>query len=732
MRLSHRSAFGSIIIFCLTLPAFPAPARAQGLRIDLGDLAAGGDGTGTAIPDIVGIHPDYGFLEAFFIDAPIAIGDGMALQPVEDDVSPFIDSVFIIESEEMPINSAGVLFPFPPEDLLAPPQTWGQILNNRVGGEIITPISIGGISFEHGVGIHAAAGITFDLDELRDEHGPEAVGQVSAHAGMGDSSYDPGGTPGFVTTYLILSDEEEVLDFVSHRASTSDGDGRGALLRLIIPPSARYLTLAAGAGNGQFWFNSGTFGNAFLTPSTFCPLPPASARRAIRAPRTPEEANGDFLPGDVIEVEITLADIRAAGEGCTAPAGIIVREMPAAGWVPSAISDEGAYAPATGTITWTVAGPALAAGKKLSYQATAAPAAEFQVSFAGTLAEKAPDAEPVAIRGDSTLLSDVPFDACGGIRVWNILGAFLQPFGDNPGDENLRLDYLTDGTLSELDFEFFPGARIETAFGGDGISAAAASGIIGGKRGRNPDGVPTVFAWNDDGGPINLNDDVFGGDPNGVMAYAQVYVVNTTGAPLPVHLGVSSDDSVQVFLNGDEVWLRSIARAGSDACSPQDVTPDGFRFTEEHRLQPGENSLLVKIWEGGGGWNFAVRFQDALGEPITGGLEIRKSRAGEVRFVRGDVDASGGINITDAVFLLSYLFGSGREPPCLEAADVDDSGGSAPNITDAIVVLNWLFQSGPAPRPPSPSTAAYTRADCGVEPPGAPDSLDCKAFPPCL
>ncbi|MBI4600486.1 MAG: NPCBM/NEW2 domain-containing protein [Planctomycetes bacterium] len=620
-RFSRVSA-AVLVIVALLMTA--APGHAQAERLDLGDIAAGGDGTGTASEEVIGIHPDLGTFDSFFTDAPIGIGDGAALQAIEDETSELIDAVFIIEAEEMPINSAGVTFQFPPEDLLAPPNTWGQILKDRVGGEIITLVSIGGTKFDHGVGIHAAAGITYDLEALRAAHGPEVVGQVSAHAGMGDSSFDPGGTPGWVTTYIILSDDEKVIATADHRASTGDGEERGKLLALLIPPEAKYLTLAAGAGNASFYFNSGTFGDAFVTGKGTCLLPPAAATRDIKASRTPEEANGDFLPGDVIDVEIAISDLRPATPPCEAPAGLVIKDALPADWTPSEISDGGAYDAAQDTITWTISRAALAAGKKLSYKVTAAATSELAVLFSGTIAEEAQGAATSPIRGESRLLSDIPFDACGGIRSWNILGAFRQPFGDSPGDENLRLDYLTDGDVFETELVFFPGAQVPTAFGGDGVTGAASTGILGGAKGRNPAGVPTVFAWNDPDGAVNLNDDVFGGDPDGAMAYAQTYVVNTSGAPMDVHLGISSDDSVQVLLNGEEVWFHSIARGGSGACTPQDFSPDGVNFAAPHVLKPGENSLIIKVWEGAGGWNFALRFQNAAGEPITQDLEVRK------------------------------------------------------------------------------------------------------------
>jgi len=40
------------------------------------------------------------------------------------------------------------------------------------------------------------------------------------------------------------------------------------------------------------------------------------------------------------------------------------------------------------------------------------------------------------------------------------------------------------------------------------------------------------------------------------------------------------------------------------------------------------------------------------------------------------------VDLSDAVFVLAYLFRGGQEPRCLEAADIDDDGEVV--ITDAV------------------------------------------------
>jgi hypothetical protein len=314
------------------------------------------------------------------------------------------------------------------------------------------------------------------------------------------------------------------------------------------------------------------------------------------------------------------------------------------------------------------------------------------------------------------------FEACGGIRRWNILGGYRnagQPIAANPGEAVIRLDYLTDGTATETDFAFAPGATIATAFG---TVDTPSTGIDGGPAGRNPGGVPTVFAWEEADARIDLGQ-VFGGDLDNLMAYAQTYVINKTGGDLDeVHLGVSSDDSIQVLLNGQEVWINNVARGGSGPCAPLDSVPAPVT------LHAGVNSLVLKVFEGSGGWEYSCRFQDALGAPITEGLEVALAPTPATPiFVRGDADANGQLNITDAIFLLNALFAGGTAPTCRDAADADDSGGL--NITDGIFLLNWLFSGGTRPPVPAPPGGTYARGDCGPDP--TPDETECTAFAPC-
>ncbi|MBN1422336.1 MAG: hypothetical protein JXP34_26410 [Planctomycetes bacterium] len=90
-----------------------------------------------------------------------------------------------------------------------------------------------------------------------------------------------------------------------------------------------------------------------------------------------------------------------------------------------------------------------------------------------------------------------------------------------------------------------------------------------------------------------------------------------------------------------------------------------------------------------------------------------------VHFVRGDVNATGRVDISDAVFALNYLFADGPEPTCLKTVDTDDDG--AMTLSDPISILMYLFADGKAPAAPFDA--------CGTDP--SADAISCASFAPC-
>lgn len=64
-------------------------------------------------------------------------------------------------------------------------------------------------------------------------------------------------------------------------------------------------------------------------------------------------------------------------------------------------------------------------------------------------------------------------------------------------------------------------------------------------------------------------------------------------------------------------------------------------------------------------------------------------------FACGDANADQLVNITDAVYLIGYIFNSGPAPQPYEAGDANCD--ELVNITDAVYLITYIFNSGPPP-----------------------------------
>lgn len=146
----------------------------------------------------------------------------------------------------------------------------------------------------------------------------------------------------------------------------------------------------------------------------------------------------------------------------------------------------------------------------------------------------------------------------------------------------------------------------------------------------------------------------------------------------------------------------------------------------------GNDLLLLEWTDGPAGNGFLVGYvADLAGEQsfvppsedfdlcLGNELIVVHLEHGDFFFERGDPNADGARNITDAILVLFFLFDDGPEPPCLESGDVNDDGTL--DISDAIYLLSFLFVGGPAPRDPF--------QECGAD--ATPDDLTCETSPAC-
>ncbi|MCZ6795751.1 MAG: CotH kinase family protein, partial [Planctomycetota bacterium] len=196
-----------------------------------------------------------------------------------------------------------------------------------------------------------------------------------------------------------------------------------------------------------------------------------------------------------------------------------------------------------------------------------------------------------------------------------------------------------------------------------------------------------------------------------------------TGISVDAGTSLSGDHNT---LAGNALGVRSAAGAGAVFLSSHVVWGNGlgvageasFEFSDvQGAVPPGPGNIsanpLFTAPERG-------NFELSPGSPAIGAgrdgtdMGAFPSGGGAVRFVRGDSDSNGAVNLSDAVRTLLYLFQGAGPVRCPDAADANDDGGI--NLTDPIFLLNYLFLGGSPPPPPFPQE--------GVDPSG--DGLDCS------
>ncbi|MFH2054456.1 MAG: dockerin type I domain-containing protein [bacterium] len=83
--------------------------------------------------------------------------------------------------------------------------------------------------------------------------------------------------------------------------------------------------------------------------------------------------------------------------------------------------------------------------------------------------------------------------------------------------------------------------------------------------------------------------------------------------------------------------------------------------------------------------------QSIVGQPVAGLTGGLLGRSLLDNYVPGDADASRMINITDAVYLIVYIFNNGNEPRPYVAGDANCDG--VVNIADATFLVSYIFGS---------------------------------------
>lgn len=238
----------------------------QGRAVDLADVVGGGNGFGSGRRGI-GLDPRTGKIQ----ERPF--GDLGNVRPgnFSDCEYPFVDGVFVPAEGETKISSTGLIARTLPANS---GKAWDMIRYGPVASQFST--EWGGVDYNTGghsmIGLHANAGITFDLAAIRQTSQTLSEMTFTTVVGYGGRLVEP-------------SAEFRVI--VDGQLKAQGRLGRNDVARLSIPLSAdaRFLTLVSTDGGNGYSHDQISFGDPRLT-SAEPPNLTDSQRRRLAALRT--------------------------------------------------------------------------------------------------------------------------------------------------------------------------------------------------------------------------------------------------------------------------------------------------------------------------------------------------------------------------------------------------------------------------------------------------------------
>ena len=146
---------------------------------------------------------------------------------------------------------------------------------------------------------------------------------------------------------------------------------------------------------------------------------------------------------------------------------------------------------------------------------------------------------------------------------------------------------------------------------------------------------------------------------------------------------------------------------GSFISSTRDTCYPGILCESWEQITPGNGIAMEVVLRSKLGQSFTCRLipnayfrLDAFGiyswSPLYLRLDSTFTIPPVIDFGAGDVDCSGNVTISDAVFAIQYIFAGGCSPYDSEAAD--PNGDCSITISDAVYLINFIFAGGPPPQ----------------------------------
>ncbi len=181
------------------------------------------------------------------------------------------------------------------------------------------------------------------------------------------------------------------------------------------------------------------------------------------------------------------------------------------------------------------------------------------------------------------------------------------------------------------------------------------------------------------------------GDTTALAEPSRLLTIDSQAPNVPFLIAPLADDTVDFGATIFE-WT-AVAKAAPVNYHLQVARDAAFTMLEIDTAGLAGNIFAADTLEDGTEFYFRVDATDAANN--SSGFSAASRFYTSKAYLCGDADGSDAVSISDAVFIVNFIFGGGPAPVPLEAADADCSG--AVSISDAVHIVNFIFGGGPAP-----------------------------------
>jgi len=262
--------------------------------IDLADIVGGGNGFGTGTRGL-GIDARTGKIQ----ERPF--GDLGNVKPgnYASTNSPFVDGVFVPANSQTKISSTGLVADGLPVN---GGKAWDMIRNGPVSSQYST--TLGTVDYHSAghsiIGLHANAGITFDLAAIRD------AGRPNDGQSPSSNSYRPNDKDNSLIEYQFSTvagyggrttePSAEYRVYLDGRLKATDRLGRNdtANITMKVPANARFLTLISTDGGNGYSHDQICFGDPRLEVATKVVLTDEQVEQLAQLKRTKMSLEADL------------------------------------------------------------------------------------------------------------------------------------------------------------------------------------------------------------------------------------------------------------------------------------------------------------------------------------------------------------------------------------------------------------------------------------------------------